>query len=136
SSATEVVAGLVERLIESAGRTGSEQVSTLRLATAIRHFAGPTSGIVLDPACGIGSLLLAVGKGSDAALAGQEINPTAARLATSRAVLDGHSDVTIHIGDSLREDRWPALRADLVLCDPPVNAPDWGREDLLLDARW
>lgn len=22
------------------------------------------------------------------------------------------------------------------MCDPPVNVPDWGREDLLLDARW
>jgi type I restriction-modification system DNA methylase subunit len=23
-----------------------------------------------------------------------------------------------------------------VVCDPPVNVPDWGCEDLLLDAHW
>lgn len=39
-------------------------------------------------------------------------------------------------GDSLRDDQWPGLRADLVVCDPPVAWPDWGREDLLLDSRW
>ncbi|WP_326642283.1 N-6 DNA methylase [Streptosporangium sp. NBC_01755] len=136
SSPAEVVAGLTERLIDSAGRVGSEQVSTSRLTRAVRHFAGSVSGTVFDPACGIGSLLLALGNGPEVTLAGQEIDSSAARLAESRTRLAGRTGVTIRVGDSLREDHCPELRADLVVCDPPVNVPDWGREDLLLDARW
>ncbi|WP_433362304.1 N-6 DNA methylase [Streptosporangium sp. CA-115845] len=136
SSPADVVAGLTERFMGSAGRTGAEQVSTARLARAVRHFAGSVSGTVFDPACGIGSLLLALGSAPEVTLAGQEVDPSAARLAESRARLAGHADVTIRVGDSLREDRRPELRAALVVCDPPVNVPDWGREDLLLDARW
>ncbi|MGH3950074.1 MAG: HsdM family class I SAM-dependent methyltransferase [Pseudonocardiaceae bacterium] len=55
---------------------------------------------------------------------------------SARVELKGSTGVTIKVGDSLRHDHWPELRAALVLCDPPVNVADWGREDLLLDARW
>ncbi|MEU0516723.1 N-6 DNA methylase [Streptosporangium sp. NPDC006007] len=136
SSPAEVVAGLAERFIDSAGRAGSEQVSTPRLTRAVRHFAGAVNGIVFDPACGIGSLLLAFGSCPEVVLAGQDADPSAARLAEARARLAGRTDMTIRVGDSLREDRRPELRAALVVCDPPANVPDWGREDLLLDARW
>lgn len=135
SSPAELVAELTERFINSSGRAGSD-VSTPRLARAVRHFAGSVSGAVFDPACGIGSLLVASAGSPEVTLLAQEIDLSAARLAKSRAILAGHADVTIKVGDSLREDRWPELRAALVVCDPPVNVPDWGREDLLLDARW
>ncbi|SDG02527.1 N-6 DNA Methylase [Sinosporangium album] len=140
----QVMQGLTERFIESAGRAGSDQVSTSRLIRAVRHFAGtasgaalsPMTGTVFDPACGIGSLLLALGEAGGGASIGQELNPQAARLAMMRARLAGRTDVKVKVGDSLREDGWPTLRAELVVCDPPVNVSDWGREDLLLDARW
>ncbi|MGN9780354.1 N-6 DNA methylase [Nonomuraea sp. ZG12] len=131
SSPSEVVAGLTARL---AGSAVPGHVTGPRLVRAVKHFAGRAHGVVFDPACGIGSLLLALGDGCG--VAGQELDPAAARLAGSRARLAGRGDVTIRTGDSLRADGWPELRAPLVVCDPPVNAPDWGREDLLLDARW
>lgn len=136
SSPAEVVAGLIERFVGSAGRASSEQVSTSQLVRAVRHFAGPVTGTVFDPACGVGSLLLAFRGSPGVVLAGQEIKPSAARLASARAKLDGIADVTIKVGDSLRDDRWAELRAALVVCDPPVNVTDWGRSDLLLDTRW
>ncbi|MFG2847106.1 hypothetical protein ACGF12_28610 [Kitasatospora sp. NPDC048296] len=43
---------------------------------------------------------------------------------------------TVACGDSLRHDQFPGLRADLVVCEPPVGVVDWGREDLLRDPRW
>lgn len=132
TSPEEVVTGLTERFVDSAD---PEQMSTARLTRAVRHFAGHVSGTVFDPACGIGSLLLSFG-GPDVTLVGQELDPSAARLAEARAKLAGQAGVTIRLGDSLRADGWPELRAELVVCDPPVSAPDWGREDLLLDARW
>jgi hypothetical protein len=57
-------------------------------------------------------------------------------FAQLRADLTGRIGVGIVTGDSLRDDRWTDLKADLVVCDPPVGEPDWGREDLLLDPRW
>ncbi|MEU7027723.1 N-6 DNA methylase [Streptomyces sp. NPDC046275] len=135
---TDVVGGLVERFQDSARRSGSDQVSSARITRAVAHFAGPLAdgATVLDPACGIGGLLMAVGGGVSAVIRGQEIDPKAARFAGLRAELSGRADAVIHAGDSLRADAWPSLRADLVVCQPPAAGPDWGREELLLDARW
>ena len=52
STPAEVVEGLTERFLGSAGRAGSEQISTPQLVRAVRHFAGPVTGTVFDPACG------------------------------------------------------------------------------------
>lgn len=136
--AARVVDQLAERLLDSSRRTGSDQITSPRLVRAVSRFTGPVSAdsLILDPACGIGTLLLSVGPANGPQRRGQEINPAAAELAQARADLAGHRDTAIEAGDSLRQDRWPQLRADLVLCDPPAAGPDWGREKLLLDARW
>ncbi|TWF75642.1 N-6 DNA methylase [Pseudonocardia hierapolitana] len=133
STPAEVVEGLTERLVGS-GRMSADQTVTPQLVRAVRFFAGRVTGTVFDPACGIGSLLLAIA--GDSAAAGQEINTEAARLASARARLRGLADVTIMTGDSLRDDQWKELRAELVVCNPPVNVTDWGRDELLLDPRW
>lgn len=91
---------------------------------------------LFDPACGIGTLLLAVGPELGPTRCGQEADARSARFAQLRADLTGRSDVDIRTGDSLRDDHWSDLKADLVVCDPPVGTTDWGREDLLLDSRW
>ncbi|MFD7699961.1 N-6 DNA methylase [Streptomyces caelestis] len=137
-SAADVVNGLAERFTESVRRAGSDQVTSPRVVRAVRHFVGDVAAdaVLFDPACGIGTLLLTVGAGQDARRYGQEADARSARLAQSRADLAGLSGTEITSGDSLRADRWPDLRADLVVCDPPVSDTDWGREDLLLDPRW
>ncbi|MGQ4485894.1 N-6 DNA methylase [Streptomyces sp. SAS_281] len=129
--------GLTARYVESSGRAGSDGITSPRLIQAVQHFAGPAGRkrTVYDPACGIGSLLFAFHHHSGA-LAGQDLDPLNARYAQLRAEVTGLSDVTILTGDSLRSDQLPDLRADLVVCEPPVGAADWGREELLLDPRW
>ncbi|MFJ4102253.1 N-6 DNA methylase [Amycolatopsis japonica] len=136
SSPAEVIDSLIERFLASPGRAGSEPMSTPRLVAAVRRFAGPATGTVFDPACGIGSLLFAFGGADGISLAGQELDSAVARLASFRASLSGESDCVIRIGDSLRDDQWPELRAELVVCETPVNISDWGRDELLLDRRW
>ncbi|MFF0066041.1 N-6 DNA methylase [Streptomyces sp. NPDC005279] len=134
-SPAELLTNLTVRYVESSGRAGSDGITSPQLIRAIQHFADVQSGTVLDPACGIGSLLLAFSTQARA-LAGQDIDPVRARYAQLRANLTGLHDVTIATGDSLRADQHRELKAELVVCEPPVGVPDWGREDLLLDPRW
>jgi Type I restriction-modification system methyltransferase subunit len=134
----EAVNALADRFTDSVRRAGSDQVTSPRIVRAIRHFVGPVASdaTLFDPACGIGTLLLAVGPEQGPRRYGQETEPRSALFSQLRADLTGRTDVDIVTGDSLRDDRWTNLRADLVVCDPPVGEPDWGREDLLLDSRW
>lgn len=140
ASAAEVVKGLSERFMDSARRAGSDQITPQRLADVVQQFAAAdcelTTGTVFDPACGSGTLLLSVLPASGLSLRGQEVDPDLAHFAQLRAELTGHTDTVVQVGDSLRDDQWQGLDADLVVCDPPSAAPDWGREDLLLDPRW
>ncbi|MEU4087658.1 N-6 DNA methylase [Streptomyces aureus] len=136
---TEVMDALVARLLVSTARAALDGASTLRLARAVREFAGETSGTVFDPACGIGSLLVAVGGGAVQSRLGQDTQADAARVAQVRAALAATgtaAPVQVVAGDSLRADAFPDLRADLVVCEPPTAVADWGREQLLVDPRW
>ncbi|MFK4599465.1 N-6 DNA methylase [Streptomyces pristinaespiralis] len=136
-------ADLVERCIDSTTRSGGEPMTTLALERIVSAFTGPaddaagasdrTIGAVYDPACGIGTLLLTAVPGAHRY--GQELNPATAAIAEFRARL-GDRTAAVACGDSLRKDAFPDLRADLVVCDPPVGVVDWGRDDLLLDPRW
>ena len=137
-SAAELIDRLTERFAEASRRSGSDQITSARIVEAVRHFTGdvPKDAAVLDPACGIGTLLLSVGPASGPVRHGQEIDPAMAEFARLRAGLTGRAGADIRTGDALREDGWPQLKADLVVCDPPVAVHDWGREDLLLDTRW
>ncbi|MET9371494.1 N-6 DNA methylase [Streptomyces griseoflavus] len=134
----EVVNDLAERFTESVRRAGSDQVTSPRVVRAVQHFVGdPSAGAVLfDPACGIGTLLLSLGSAPDVRRYGQEVDARSARFAQLRADLTERTHIDVKQGDSLRADQWPQVKADLVVCDPPVSDSDWGREDLLLDPRW
>ncbi|MFF3963018.1 N-6 DNA methylase [Streptomyces griseorubiginosus] len=138
ASPGDLVNALTERFTDSVRRAGSDQVTSPRIVHAVRHFSGEVSAdaTLFDPACGIGTLLLAVGPEIGPVRRGQEVDARSARFAQLRADLMGHSCVDIRTGDSLRDDHWTDLKADLVVCDPPVGSSDWGREDLLLDPRW
>ncbi|MFF8248919.1 N-6 DNA methylase [Streptomyces griseus] len=134
----DLVNGLTERFMDSARRAGSDQVTSERVVRAVCHFAPelPTAATVFDPACGIGVLLLSVAAEAGTHCRGQEIDADSAYFAQLRADLLDRPDVRIVAGDSLREEGWPDLKADLVVCDPPTGVTEWGREELLLDSRW
>ncbi|WP_331449189.1 N-6 DNA methylase [Streptomyces prasinus] len=138
SSPADVVNGLAERFTESVRRAGSDQVTSPRVIRAVRHSAGDLAAdaVLFDPACGIGTLLLTTGANRGNRRYGQEVDTHSARFARWRAELAKPASIEVRQGDSLRADRWPDLKADLVVCDPPVSDTDWGREELLLDPRW
>ncbi|GAA1840086.1 N-6 DNA methylase [Actinomadura bangladeshensis] len=133
----DLVGDLAKRFVASATHSGGEHVSTPALVRVIRHFAGDVKGVVYDPACGIGDLLLSVGGAKVKTRVGQDTAGDLPEFVRLRAALEERpGTIETARGDSLRDDRFPRLKADLVVCDPPSGQADWGRDELLLDPRW
>ncbi|WP_406100525.1 N-6 DNA methylase [Streptomyces canus] len=105
------------------------------LAALMADLAGPAR-TVLDPACGTGALLRAAATRPDQELHAQDNAPELAALTTLRLALQTWSTVHAAVGDSLRADAHPRLRADAVLCHPPFNERNWGHDELAYDPRW
>lgn len=97
--------------------------------------------VVLDPACGDATLLLAVTDrfGDRVRIAGQEIDEKLASAAYD-ALSDNPAGTAyeVHGGDSLLKDRLSQYtgQASAVVCEPPFDRPDWPAGDLATDARW
>ncbi|GAA1785749.1 N-6 DNA methylase [Actinomadura chokoriensis] len=109
------------------------------LMAALATTGGPRVRSVLDPACGSGRLLAAVAAALEpgADVHGQEYRPVTASQARARlAETAPQVSVDVRTGDSLRDDAFPGLHADAVVCNPPYGDREWGHEDLALDTRW
>ncbi len=144
------VAGTFEFLCERYAEAHSRRLALTRpdVAALMTRLACTEARTVLDPACGMGTLLLdaagAGGAGDEVRLLGQDANETVALLAALRLLLRGR-DARVLPGDALRHDAFPPDRpmdglgdalADAVVCDPPFNERAWGHEDLIGDPRW
>ncbi|MWA04948.1 N-6 DNA methylase [Actinomadura sp. LD22] len=109
------------------------------LLAALATTGGPRAGSVLDPACGGGRLLAAAATalGPGAAVHGQEYRPVVAAQAEARLAEEvPGAAVRVRTGDSLRDDAFPDLRVDAVVCNPPYGDREWGHDELALDTRW
>ncbi|WP_344326440.1 N-6 DNA methylase [Streptomyces macrosporus] len=110
-------------------------------AALMAAVAGPAAR-VLDPACGPGGLLTAAegpdGRPWPREIHGWETDPTLARLAALGLALRGNAAVHVRAGNALRDvdTARDVLDVDVVLCHPPFNERDWGRDELAYDPRW
>jgi type I restriction enzyme M protein len=101
--------------------------------------AGPRRGRIYDPAAGAGTLLAMASRSGATRgrleLFGQDINAQALRIAR---LLFGTSDahVELELGDTLIDDRFPRLEADVILAQPPLNLRIPYRDALSFDPRW
>ncbi|GAA2160238.1 N-6 DNA methylase [Actinomadura napierensis] len=93
----------------------------------------------LDPACGSGRLLAATATRlkRHARVHGQEYRAVTAAQAKARvAERSPKASVDVRTGDSLREDAFPDLYVDAVVCNPPYGDRDWGHDELAFNPRW
>ncbi|AUG79377.1 hypothetical protein CFP65_4647 [Kitasatospora sp. MMS16-BH015] len=130
-----------EQLLTRYAEANTRQLSpTPPEAAALLAALAEGAESVLDPACGLADLLLAVPPATPRYA--QELDPVLAALALLRLALHAPLDaaeplaLTVRPGDSLRADAHPGLAAGAVLCQPPYNERDWGYEELQYDPRW
>lgn len=97
--------------------------------------------VVLDPACGAATALLAVADrfGGRVRLAGQEVNQGYAR--TARFNLSDNANgaaYEVHVGDSFLDNQLAQYlgQAAAVVCEPPFDSPQWPETELITDPRW
>jgi hypothetical protein len=128
------LAAALDEVLERAARYSEFRTSEVA-AKLLARLADPR-GTTFDPAAGAAELLIRAAEADDSVvLYGQELNQSMWRIAVARLLLRDLA-ARIEVGDSLFEDRFPQLRADVVLCDPPAGrrTPDLGHS--VGDPRW
>ncbi|MER7862081.1 N-6 DNA methylase [Amycolatopsis japonica] len=128
--AREAYEFLCERYVEAHSRQLS--VTPEPVTALMSRLIGPEPGVVLDPACGLGTLLLASG---GTRLLGQVDDPATSCIAAHRLLLAG-ADMEMYGADALSMDSYEGVLADAVVCDPPFNEREWGYDELIGDPRW
>ncbi len=142
------------------GKKGGEFYTPQCVVKLLVEMLEPYRGRVYDPCCGSGGMfvqsmnfirahatgngnpspaLRAAGNGgrlkADISIYGQESNYNTWRLCKMNLAIRG-IEGQIANGDSFHNDRFPDLRADYILANPPFNVSDWGGERLSEDKRW
>ena len=128
---------------DSEGKHGGEFYTPRSIVRLLVEMLEPYKGRIYDPACGSGGMFVwsekfvqeHSGRTGDIAIYGQELNETTWRLAKMNMAIRG-IDADLRRGDTLYDDKFPDLKADYVIANPPFNISDWGQEQLQNDIRW
>jgi len=125
------------------GKKGGEFYTPRCIVKLLVEMLRPYKGRVYDPCCGSSGMFVQSeefirahgGRIGDISIYGQELNYTTWRLAKMNLAIRG-IDGRIEQGDSFLNDRFPDLKADYILANPPFNMKSWGGEHLREDKRW
>jgi len=132
------------------GRKGGEFYTPASVVKLLVEMLEPFQGRVYDPCAGSGGMFVqsvrfveahATGNGNGGraraqiSIYGQELNYTTWRLCKMNLAIRG-IDGKIEQGDTFLNDRFPDLRADYILANPPFNMKNWGRDRMRDDRRW
>jgi type I restriction enzyme M protein len=140
----------LSRFADAEGKSGGQFYTPTHVVRVLVEMLAPYKGRVFDPCCGSGGMFVqsekfihahANGNGNggktrnEISIYGQESNYTTWRLAKMNLAIRG-IDAQIAHGDSFHSDKFPDLKADYVLANPPFNDSDWRGELLKTDKRW
>ncbi len=125
------------------GKKGGEFYTPRCIVRLLVEMLRPYRGRVYDPCCGSSGMFVQSeefieahgGRIGDISIYGQELNYTTWRLAKMNLAIRG-IDGQIAQGDTFLNDRFPDLKADYILANPPFNMKSWGGEYLRGDKRW
>lgn len=128
---------------DSEGKHGGEFYTPRSIVKLLVEMLEPYNGRVYDPACGSGGMFVwsekfveeHSGRIGDIAVYGQELNETTWRLGKMNMAIRG-IDADLRRGDTFHDDKFPDLKADYIIANPPFNISDWGQEHLQDDIRW
>ena len=125
------------------GKKGGEFYTPRCVVRLLVEMIKPYKGRVYDPCCGSSGMFVQSeefiaahgGRIGNISIYGQESNYTTWRLARMNLAIRGIEGQIAH-GDSFHNDRFPDLKADYILANPPFNVSDWRGELLREDKRW
>lgn len=144
------------RFAAAEGKLGGQFYTPQCVVRTLVEMLEPYKGRVFDPCCGSGGMFVqaakfvqahASGNGNgtkakasptvrrDISIYGQESNYTTWRLALMNLAIRG-IDAKIEWADSFLDDKFPDLKADYILANPPFNMEDWGYSKVKSDVRW
>ncbi len=154
SRAKDVLGGVYEYFLSqfasAEGKKGGEFYTPHSVVKLLVEMIEPYRGRVYDPCCGSAGMFVqsvefirahSNGNGNggktrgDISIWGQESNYTTWRLAKMNLAIRGIDSQIAH-GDTFHDDKFPDLRADFILANPPFNVSDWGGDRLKKDRRW
>jgi len=140
----------LSKFASAEGKKGGEFYTPRCIVKLLVEMLEPYKGRVYDPCCGSSGMFVqsiefirahANGNNNggnargDISIYGQELNYTTWRLACMNLAIRGISGNIAH-GDSFHDDKFPDLKADYILANPPFNVSDWRGELLREDKRW
>jgi type I restriction enzyme M protein len=133
----------IREFARAEGHRGGEFYTPRSVTRLLVEMLEPFEGRVLDPACGSGGLFVQSaefaeahgGRARQISLLGQENNHATWRIAKMNLAIHGLAG-DLKLGDSLLDDKFPGVRADFVVANPPFNMKKLGAASVAGDARW
>ncbi len=128
------------KFAEAEGKKGGEFYTPRSLTNLIVKVLDVKSGRIFDPACGSGGFYVSSLKELEKkridkatlSISGQESKQMPWKICKMNLALQG-AEGDIRIGDSYQDDKFPDLRADFVVSNPPFNDSGWGAERIKYD---
>jgi len=125
----------IKEFARQEGHRGGEFYTPKHVVELLVEILEPFEGRIFDPFCGSGGMFVQShkflerkgGDESQVSIYGQEVNDATWRICKMNLYLRG-IDGNIQLGDSIRSDEFPNLRADTVITNPPFNMSEWGRD--------
>ncbi len=123
------------KFTEAEGKKGGEFYTPRSLTRLIIEILDVKEGRIFDPACGSGGFFVAALEKLERerkekallSIYGQESKEFVWKIAKMNLAIRG-AEGDIRLGDSYHDDKFPDLRAEYVVSNPPFNDSGWGAE--------
>jgi len=128
------------------GKGKGEFYTPKSIVNLIAEMIEPYKGIIYDPACGSGGMVVQSikfienhhGNKKEISIYGQEYTNTTYKLAKMNLAIRGIAgNLGEKAADTFADDQHKDLKADYIMANPPFNQKDWRAEnELVKDPRW